>query len=130
MIALEFAQKEADRLKAQEDIEVAIKAREKEIIESTKTWLKQQIETTLAEFDGVNGIQRRGNYLYNKNEVAIATVSIEWHTWENPNYDYKVEESGHEILYKVLNKQGIWEQSYATYNFAELFGKAMGVHLL
>lgn len=125
MNAFEKAQAAAKKLKDEEDKQKAKDKAEAEWNESAQKRLSQEMEEALASFDGKKGIKRRGNALYKKDRL-LGKMEVRWATWENPNYDYKVEESGYELRYEVYDERGNVRMTGCG---VDSFAEQMAIHL-
>jgi hypothetical protein len=105
------------------------KQKESEVENNAKHYesLNKMVDEALSSFDGKSGIKRLGNALYKKgNSLAIAKMDVGWERWENPNYEYKVEESGYTIRWEVLDERG---NTIMTGSSLDSFAECIAVHL-
>jgi hypothetical protein len=123
---LEIARAEAERLKEEQRKKIAAEQSERERENNLIASLKKQVNDCLDEFNGVNGIERKGKSLY-KGYSLIASMSVEWEEWENPNYDYRVTERGYVTRWEIYRYAG--EEVESTGTSLESFARAMAKHI-
>lgn len=101
----------------------------KERVENERRYiasLQKQVGQALASFDGKFGISCTSENLI-KNGNVIASMTVQWGTWDDPNYEYKVEKSGYEIVWKIFDRYG---KSIQAGSDLDSFAKYMAIHYL
>jgi hypothetical protein len=138
MSALDFAKEEIKKQKAEQKKREEREEASRKYEEARRKTLQETVDKALSEFDGVKGIKRRGDKLFKKRngkEILIAKLEVVYETWDNPNVDYKDEESGWVARYTV---EGDPDKYFGCHNYDkgetgwysdESFGKAMARHL-
>lgn len=127
--ALDFAkdakEKEEEERKKQEAEDQITVEREKKYVKS----LERKIAGVFNQFCTIRGftVKRIGTsypkrYFLFKGKKQIAVAFVGFKTWENPNYDYKVIESGNVIIWQMNKKLETYSHGY---RFEQEFGYAM-----
>lgn len=132
MSALEKAKKVAE-----ERLEEQLQKQQKEknsakIKESNKNYFLETINRVVSEFDGVNGIEVVKNaqtwtLFKGKGKVKEEIVRVEfgYGQWENPNYDYRVDEEGY--IAKIESWPGTGH-TYERWQTSKVKGEATECH--
>lgn len=105
MNVFDKAKEAAKKLKEEEAKEAAKRKAEAEYDAQHCKSLNEQVNEALNSFHGKKGIKREGDRLVKKGQT-IAKMSVGYEKWENPNYDYKVEEEGYVIRWEVYDERG------------------------
>jgi hypothetical protein len=95
--------------KEKEDYEKEKTRKEKEERDRESSYQKQLckcVSEALDELDGhkeckVTKNENMNEWTITKKGNCLAKVKVTYGTWENPNYDYKVEESGYYIVWEI-----------------------------
>lgn len=121
---LDIALQEAALANEEKFIKKQAAKREAEENEQTYKRLDKLVNETLDQFDGINGIIRSGNRLYDSHKNIIAKIEVAYETWDDPNYDYRVPCSGIVMHWTIYEKHG--RNVLMTGNDLESFAKYVG----
>lgn len=110
MNCYELVLEQVERLKKEREEKIQKAKTDSELACEHIQRLWKEIESALDSFKVDNRImieidRHFGHSIYYDN-VLLANLIVQFETWENPNCDWKVEESGYVIRWNIFDKHG------------------------